>query len=315
MIKKKRTQKILVGIAAFLIFIMLFFPSNLVKDVVVNQLQLALQENHQSLSIEMESLHSYWFTGVQFKNVKISDQQGLVNPIALDKISVRLSVLPLFIGRLNFNAVVQEKEGSIETFVSLPLISTFLGSASLKSMQIEFSRFPIDDLFLQMRSSFGKKQDMITAFIYPVISKAVMSGKLTGEINYEDLGNKKNGVLDIKLQDGYLNINNQDLNIPTQNFSDGRVYLVWNGSTIQVKKETRIKSQNLLLEAKGVFDHSNGMQAPWQSNLNLVLRLSGQMEKNFGFLIPQVLKCPGNAFVNGSMNVQLIGPVDSLVCQ
>ena len=50
-------------------------------------------------------------------------------------------------------------------------------------------------------------------------------------------------------------------------------------------------------------------------NLEFLLILSDQIEKNFAFLIPQLLKCPSSSMVDGVMNVKLVGPISQYTCQ
>ena len=43
--------------------------------------------------------------------------------------------------------------------------------------------------------------------------------------------------------------------------------------------------------------------------------MTGEVEKDFGFLIPQLLNCPTNVLFAGGMKFNLVGDSSSLTCQ
>jgi type II secretion system protein N len=314
---KRKKIPIYIGAGALFFIFLLYnlFPYFLLKEVLINEIQVNLQKSQLHFYVDAESLKPYWFTGVEFKNVHLNEVQNSVPPILIDKLNARISVFPLLIGDLKINSTLVQKDGSADLSFSLPLFSALFGTPHLKRAEVHFSKFPIDDLISQMRVSLGNKKDTTTAFLYPVISNATAGGYLNGDVDFINTGSKKSSKIDLAIENGYLNINNHNLNIPKQNFSAAGVHMTWDGNSLVVQKGSKFVAQNISFDASGSLTSSGADNVPLQANLNLNIKLSGEMEKNFGFLLPQILRCPAGVVSGGSMNIQLIGPVNNLVCQ
>lgn len=314
-----KNKKIWIYIASssffFLFLLYNMFPYLLVKEVLINQIQIGLQNTPLHLTVEADKLNPYWFTGVELKGIHVRDLQDSTAPIEIKRLTARVSFFPLLIGNIKVNVSLIQKEGDADFSISLPLFSVIAGNPHLKRLEAEFSDFPLDDVISQMKASLGKQKDMTTAFIFPVIANAKAGGYLNGNIDFINSGATKSAQVDLIIKKGYLNINNKNLNIPNQNFSAAGLHLTWDGNAIEVQKGSQMVSENIFFGAKGSLKGSLGDGIPMQANLRLDIKMSGEIEKNFGFLLPQILKCPDGVVSKGNMNIQLIGPVNQLVCQ
>ena len=122
--KRKKILLYISASALFFIFLLYnLFPYFLLKEVLINEIQVNLQKSQLHFYVDAESLKPYWFTGVEFKNVHLNEVQNSVPPILIDKLNARISVFPLLIGDLKINSTLVQKDGSADLSFSLPLFS------------------------------------------------------------------------------------------------------------------------------------------------------------------------------------------------
>lgn len=312
---KKASLKFLL-FSFFLLFILyFFFPYAVVKSYFESQIQAAFIQNNILIDLKIKSSRPYWLTGIQFKDISIQNMYDNKRiPFKISKFTARISFLPLLIGRISVNLNMQQQNnGNGRIFISIPLWSIF-NLENLKQYEIEtdFKQFDVRGLTDQALGMLQSSATPALALITPVIAVTSFGGYLNGAFKYEAKNETKNGFADINFNNFYFFVNDPSLNIPKQNFKQGRLFLAWDQNAINIEDQTVFESENFYLKPKGTVKTSGKINI---LDLGLLLILSGSIEKNFGFLIPQLLKCPSGSMIDGVMNVKLIGALPQYQCE
>lgn len=305
----KKIAYIAVTVVMTFLFIYILFPYKLVTEVVVGKIQTYLNQMNTGLKIQADSISGYWLTGVQAKNLQISNQEQPNKTLTIDNLTARMSVLPLFIGRINVNTNIEIDDGFGEIFVSLSLIDLISQKLNIKSIQAEFDDFKLDNIFSQLLYVLKNNDDPNFSLIVPIISDSSIGGFLNGDLNYKSKAHYASN-LNLQIKKAFLDINNETLGIPKQNFKTANIDVTLKDSIVTISKNTAFSTQNISFSANGMIDKTKKQNL----NIKLNISLSGPIEKNFGFLLPQLLKCPSSSMIGGIMNVQLTGTADKLSC-
>lgn len=312
MYKKKLLYLILVSSLFFFLLVYYTFPYDMLKENIVYNIQNELNKKNIPLGLNIKNLKPYWLTGVELKNIEIINKFSLNTPFKIDKMTIRISLLPILIGRISINVSVYRKQGDFDAVLTVPLVSLFSGDLSIRKIKFEFNKFSLDDLLDKIIGIIqtGEKQEL--ALVLPILVKTSFGGNLSGLIEYN---NKGPAIIDLSLLNGYLNIKNSALNIPLQNFSKANLLLNWNGKEINISNKSELISQNIKIKGEGKIETPDDPKKLWGINLLLNISLSDEVEKDFGFLLPQLLSCPSNAMFAGSMKINLIGYLNDFSCQ
>lgn len=291
-------------------FIYQLFPYSLFKTAVLNKIEDVLKENGAHFSLEASSILPYWLTGIEVKNLEVSNSSSSMDkPLQIDKLTIRVSVLPLFIGRLQVDMQLIQQSGKLFISGTLPIFSLFKGKPELQSGEVEFSKFSVNEAFQQYLSVLRSSQNPTVSLILPLLNDMQLSGELNGIAQKGDLNQ---GKLNLVFQGLYINFNNPALNIPKQNFSTAKFNVEWRNGVFELR-ENKLSSEDLLIDVKGRLRETD-FKRPLQADLKLNLVLKGEIENNYGFLLPQLLKCP-TPTKPGELRVLLNGPVDKMNCQ
>ncbi|MGY3803692.1 type II secretion system protein GspN [Pigmentibacter ruber] len=310
--KKKIISYIFISLFAFIVILYHTFPYSLLKENIVIQVQNQLNTQKIPLTFSMISLKPYWVTGVEIRGLELENKLDHNDELVIRNITARLSLLPLLIGNITLNMNIEQRDGTIIAKVVLPLFSTLSGEASLKYLDMQAKNFKLDSIFSQLLNVIRLNEKPELALITPIIAKTKIGGRLFGTITYEEKGR---AVVKLSLKESYLNTANEALNIPLQNFTTANVDFDWNGKKIQISPTTKFESEDIKFDLNGFVETPSDPKLPWHLDLGLNLKMSGQVEKDFGFLIPQLLNCPNNVIIAGLMKLRLVGDSSSLSCQ
>src|SRR5262245_8402136 len=97
------------------------FPYERLRERLLVELEAQRQGNPNSQRIEIDSLGPYWFSGVSLKGLSLvsprpagAEPSGPPSKLTFDKAHVRVSLLPLLIGRVTVNFGAKAFGGSID---------------------------------------------------------------------------------------------------------------------------------------------------------------------------------------------------------
>lgn len=324
-LEKNRTKNIIKNIFKFvalylgaMVFLLyFFFPTGILNNYIKSEFRLFALQNNLPLSIDIESVKPYWITGLELKGLKIHNiyqtEQSYLN---ISDTTVRLAVLPLLIGRANINTTIELEDGKSDISFSIPLWSVFSNNTQNFKLSVNFKKFQIKGLANQYFKALESSNNSGLMLLRPILQQTSIGGFLNGTLSFKQSNEKGNGALNLYFDELYLSIDDPALNIPTQHFKNAKINGSWNGQTYTINDQTKFESENLYLQPKGTVQTIGaGQAASSVLNLDLLLILSGEIEKNFGFLIPQLLKCPSTSMIGGVMNVKLVGPISQYACQ
>lgn len=310
---KKKIFRVFLTIFLTVFFIYIFFPFTLIKEVAVTKIQQVLNSMDLGLVVRVDSLSTYWFTGLQLKGIRIENQNSSKDALEIDSCAIRLSVLPLFMGRINVVSSIKMGQGEGLISASLSLIDLISQKTNIKDIEVDFNQFQIDGFTKQLINVVKNSKDPGLSLLIPIVQNSSLGGYINGHMLYQ---NKENYVskINFKLNNAYLDINNETLGIPKQTFSKANIDMDYGDSTLTIKKDTAFIAQNISISPTGTIKTGNMKNSDQNINIKLNLEMSGQIEKNFGFLIPQILKCPSSSLIGGIMKVNLTGSAQKLNC-
>jgi type II secretion system protein N len=142
------------------------FPYERLRERLLVELDAQRQGNPNAQRIEIQSLGPYWFSGVSLKGLSIVtpktgvDAGSPPSKMTFDKAHVRVSILPLLIGRVTVNFGAKAFDGSIDGWTR----------ANSEGRRIEAA---LDDIDMSKMSLLG---DMIGGL--------PMSGTLNGKMEF-----------------------------------------------------------------------------------------------------------------------------------
>ena len=295
------------------LFIYILFPSLIIKNVVTTKIQSLLNDANTGLQFQAETIRPYWLSGVQLKKIRVYNQYDTSNGLSIENLTVRVSFLPILFGNLSINTNIQLKDGEGRIDANLSLFDLFSNHVNLRDVQAEFRNFKLDGFFEQYMNYVTHGNNPGLAVLAPMIENTSFGGFLEGTVNYKD-EDHFDSSFNLKLKNAYLDVNNITLNIPKQNFSVATINIQYQDSNMTIKKDTAFKAQNISLMADGLVKFDPKHQNKPNVNVKLGVLLSGQIDKNFSLFIPQLLKCPSSSMIEGSMKVNLVGPVNQMNC-
>lgn len=313
--KNKFIFYVVPGIFLFFFFLYQTFPYSLLKEKIIEQTFLQFKKSNLPLKVQIESLHPYWLSGLEFSNVQIGSNVEDKAPLLLDKVIVRVSFLPLLLGKLIVDLKVSQKNNLMTSSVTFPLFSIIFGDISVSKLSISAKSFPLDNVFAQVITAVSSVKDANMEFLSSPLSKMIIGGDLNGSLDYSANNSTK---VDLSLNHFYISFNNDFLKIPTQKFSNAQVKFLWDGNRLTIRKDDIVfKAPNISFYVTGALKKPQNLPVDVQNmtaNLNLRISMFREIEKSFGFLLPQLLNCPPSAMVDGIMNVKLFGQLNRLTC-
>jgi len=125
-----RLKKILLWIGypafyffCFFVFAYFTFPFEHVRDRIIVEFAKDQQKTGGAMRLEIEELTSYWVSGVDARGIRLISPapppaaDGTKKPaseIEIERLTARVSILPLLIGRVTFNITAKAMGGTIE---------------------------------------------------------------------------------------------------------------------------------------------------------------------------------------------------------
>jgi type II secretion system protein N len=163
------------------------FPYERLRERLLVELEAQRQNNPNAQRVDIQSLGPYWFSGVSLKGLSLiaprsgsSEQGALASKVTFDQAHVRVSLLPLLIGRVTVTFGAKVFDGSIAGWTR----------ANSEGRLIEAS---LDDINVGKMSMLGD-----------LIGGLPMSGMLNGKMEWslpDQKLAKANGTLSLAIAD------------------------------------------------------------------------------------------------------------------
>lgn len=310
------TSYVGIGFISFLVFLYFTFPYGILKELLTAKISESLAASGLSMRVSLGKMEPYWLTGVSISNLTISQAATPDTKLTLSEVKTRLNILPLFIGRISVSSeILQGKTGSIRAHVSIPVLDALKG-APPKDLKVHFKAFALDAFFQQGLAFAKNSKDTAMLLLQPILAKSSAGGQLSGYVSFvnTDSSQSQGGVSDVKLSilKGFLHIDDNTLQIPRQNFNTAKIDLHMEKNQITIAPGTQFAAEDLDITLGGRVNLASPVGQP-EANLNLTLKMSGQIEKNLGLIVPNILRC--QPLKDGLLQAKLEGPVSNLACR
>lgn len=299
------------GFVSFFIFVYLTFPYGVLKEVATTKINEALQASGQPISIRVGALHPYWFTGIELNNVVVSNATDANATLKLGEVTTRLNILPLFLGRIGVSGRATQAGGSLEFDAKIPIMSIIQGNPNPRTVEVSFKNFSLDALFNHGLAIPRASKDPAMMLIQPILMKTSAGGSLSGDIAFENI-DKMTGVVDLTVANLFLNISDETLQIPQQNFSAAEIDLKYQNNAL-VFTDTKFEAPDIGIAVSGNITIPELPNAVSEANLDMTLNMHGQIEKSLGMIVPNIMRC--KPLVDGKLEAKLQGPLTNMTCQ
>lgn len=309
--KPKRVKRILtlvsLGLGSFLVFLYLTFPYGVMKEVVNANILQALKASGLNMTLRLGRMEPYWLTGIAMYDVTLQNPTKIDKQLKFDKVTARLNILPILWGKIRISANIIQDKGNISLSTDLPLFALIKGQGEVSAIDITLKSFKLDALMDQVLSSLTASSSPAMLLVKPIVSKTIIGGSLSGDI-YLDIpdGNfaRATGKVLLAFQGLFLHIADETLKISKQDFSTAKIDLDLKAGNIQIANTTQLQAQDIgIALAGGLKNSDQGMVA----DLDMTLNMRAEVEKNLGFIVPQMLQC--RSLVNGELKAKLQGPI------
>jgi type II secretion system protein N len=326
--KGRRFKKILtyslVGFTSFFLFLYLSFPFNVVKEVLIGKVNDTFMQNSIRLRLTVGNFKLKLPLGLSFEDIQLTNVNDPSAVLKLGKATVSLSSLSLFVGKLSTHIRVEQSGGNFELETSHSISDLIALGNSRRAVSIpkgtidlDFARFELRPLVSNFMIYFRTSNDPSLQTILPFLSTEI-GGQLNGKIKVDmssttDSLEKLNADVDLKIQKAYLELKNETLPIPRQDFTDARIKLKLLKKSLDILPETKFAANDVGVNLSGRLSISDLMDVT-DMKLNLGLALRGKLEENFKTLIPVGLRCDPAKFVDGKMDVEISGNLLAHTC-
>jgi len=304
-----------IGLASFLLFLYMTFPYGILKELLTAKISQSLVASGIPMRVSIGKMAPYWFTGVSIKNLSLSQMASSETKLTFSEVKARLNILPLFIGRISLSSEISQGSGQVSAHVSIPLLAALNGGTP-KEIVADFKSFSLDAFFQQGFAYAKNSKETAMLLLQPILAKSSAGGQLSGRISFlnNDPNNPSTGISDVKLSllKGYLHIDDNTLQIPRQNFNTAKFSVHMENNHIHIDQSTQFAAEDLDINLGGKVN-LNGPNGQPDADLKLILKMGGQIEKNLGLILPNVLRCP--PLKNGHLHVRLQGPLSNMACR
>jgi type II secretion system protein N len=305
-----------IGLLSFLVFIYLTFPYGVIKEVLVGQISDSMKTLGYPVRVSIGSLRPHWLTGLQLKEVKIVNSTDSAASVTLNEITLRANLLPLVWGTLHVTGKVTQSGGGVDLSLDLPLFSLIKGNlASPSEAQIVFKSFAIDPFINHVLAVAKGSKDPSMVLILPLLQTTTIGGALDGSIQLDNPEvshfTKAKGGVKLKLLNGFFHINDNTLKIPKQDFKEANIELGFENNAVLVK-ELKFKAEDISVGLAGRVALPEMAGNPPQAELELDLGMHGEIEKNLGFIVPNLMRC--KPLTAGELKAKLSGPLSQMAC-
>jgi type II secretion system protein N len=320
--KAKRTNPVVrafgfigLGLASFCFFLYLTFPYGVIKEVVVSSVSDSLRKSGIPVRISIGSLRPHWFTGIRVKDVRIANAADPDATLKIVEATLRLNVLPLLWGSATVTGHLTQAGGDMDVRATLPIIGAINGNQSPSSARIEFQSFALDPFFNHVLAVARASKDPSLVLVLPLLAKTTAGGMLSGSVTLDnsDTANfvHAKGEVKLDIKDAFLHIDDATLKIPKQTFSDARIGLKFENNAILVNG-TKLKAEDIGLGLDGKVTLADSPAGTMTADLDMALSMHGEIEKNLGFIIPNMMRC--KPLASGELKAKLTGPVTQMRC-
>ena len=294
------------------------FPYNILKELILSELNTKMAP--AGLYVEAKELKPYWFHGVSLHHVKVFhlDPENQ-NSLILEHVSIHINPVHFLFGDFPIAIeLIGSNKGSLSFSGTIPFSALFKKEPYVEKTTIVLENFNMGDMLEKAIPFLFASPTEEHALLRPVFIKTDLSLPMTGKIDasYSDNQNKLEKLfVDVHFNGGYVDINNQSLDIPKQNVSpDSRIFMTKENNVLNIKQGTLFKTQDIFIQATGGITEQDEV-SQFSDNTEVQIQLAELLEKNYGFLLTKMLHCNGELETGKVTRLKLSGTVNSPNCQ
>ena len=292
-----RSAYITLAIVSFIFFFLVSFPWGILKEAVVAQIR-----GVSPISVQIGQLGPSLPFGFQADDIKLTSADGS-KEVELRHVEVTISFLSLFIGDLGLSLDIVDKTGGELTLnTDIPLSQILGGQPLPSSIDLNSDKFSIGDL---VSLGLNVYSDYADELVKGLIKQIDLRGKLIGFVNLNINSSnptQSKGEVKLNIDKMILAINDPNLDIAPQRFKKAKVIAKLKNGSLSVDKSSGFHSQEMTVDLSGILKFSKPI--PHSAlNFNIALKLMGQLQENFGFLLSMAGGSDSNA------NYRIVGTV------
>jgi type II secretion system protein N len=320
---KTTLSYVIVGLVAFIIFLYISFPFNVVREVVVSRINESLIQAKLPIRVTLGSIKPLFPLGVALEDVLLKNINAPEANLKLNSVELAPSVLPLFVGNMSVTVSVEQKAGRVELELKSAIsgLTKSLNSRTFRlppaNFNATFNGFQIQP-FIAGLLGYVRSSNNPAVKTFESLLQTDVGGLVNGKISVVnpepgDSVDKMTADVDINIAKGSLEIKDENLAIPKQIFTDAKIQAKLRKKVLNIGPETKFEANDIKLGLSGDLSVSDRFDLT-DVKLKLSLKLLGRFKENFDFTLPVGLGCNPSKMVDGAMEVEFSGVLGAMTC-
>ncbi len=292
----------LLGLISFVFFLYMTFPYEVLKEAIANEISQS-----SGLSVRFGDMGPKFPIGLTAEDIEVKSSTG--PQIKLDKASVSLSVLSLFMLKLNADVDLHQGKSKELNFsikyALFDLIDTISGTFKLPSeIALRANGFPTGD-FVNFALEFLADSPSVNPLFAPVLGQFAFEGNLKADVYFDidpaDIS-QSTGRAIIDFKNAQLLVIDEALTIPSQKFAKALVKAQLANGRFTIDKASGFNSEGLQAALDGRITLKPRMNRSLL-DLSISVKLFKALLEQFGFILDAMT---GGA-KNGAITVKIGG--------
>jgi type II secretion system protein N len=277
--KKYLEVIILIGlfVVSFIFFLFLTFPYEVLKETVAAELSTATGYN-----IQIGELGPRIPLGVEAGKVTVDLPDGS-RGLSFSRISADVSLLSLLIGSIAPEIELQIGLGTLRFQTEVGVASVLGGAQLPDTVELDAKDFPLNDFV-----GFGiNMADPSSNPMLGLLANIGMKAKLNGNIEMDldaDKPTQSSGFVNLRLTDALLILSHPMVGLADQRFKKALFKAKVESGTVVFDKTSGLLSDELDIGFGGKIGLQSRLESS-QLNLEISIKLAGEIQKVFGWII------------------------------
>ncbi|MFW7380540.1 MAG: type II secretion system protein GspN [Oligoflexus sp.] len=265
---------------AFLFFVFMSFPYNALKELVVAKISA-----ETGLNIRIKEFGPALPLGFYAEEVSVSPAEGGAS-LEFERAKVTLAIFRLFIGEVAADIYLgTANDGELDAQASWRVFSFFSNDMPMpRKIWLEADKFDLSNSANFLLKVYAKQaNDLIKGVFAQMSLKGLLDGDMTLVMSAADPV-QSSGEVNLQINNGVLDLNDPNLNIPPQNFSKALIRANLRGGRLVLDNDSGLVAEELAIGIRG----STSLRHPFDRSLldiDISLQLQGSLQDNFGFLL------------------------------
>lgn len=288
-------------VGSFLLFTVMMFPYEVLKEAISSQLSKELGFN-----VHISKLSPAFPLGMEMENITVASPRGGAS-MSLKEVTLHVSLLSLLTGKIGPRFELrQDKGGYIAAGANIGIIGALTGEALPRKVFLDSKEFVLDDIFrflMAWQASLPETNPLLVGLLNDLTMSGSLNADLALDINQSNIAGS-DGKLVLNLKNAALKLGNADLAIKDQVLEKAFISATMRQGELAFDENSGLKSDGLEVLINGkVILKPNFFDSVLEMLVDL--KIKQEIKDNYGFIMDAVTQRTSN----GEVKIQIRGPL------